>query len=82
MDLKSYPACVSGFVTEYKSLIESIGPAPSDDQLRAVLVEQAEWTEQGAAALAMLAKQYGTFVLANALALAEALGVEDGEAGF
>lgn len=82
MDLKSYPACVSGFVTEYKSLVESMGTDPSGEQLQAALVEQADWTEQGAAVLAMLAQQYGTFMLANALALAEALGIEDGEAGF
>jgi hypothetical protein len=82
MDLTPYPDCVPSFISEYESLVASIGPDPSDEQLRAALVEQAEWTEQGAAALAMLAKQYGTFVLANALALAEAMGIEDGEAGF
>jgi hypothetical protein len=82
MHVKSYPACVPGFVVEYRSLIESIGPDPSDEQLRAILVEHAEWTEQGAAVVVMLARQFGTSVLANALALAEALGIEDGDAGF
>jgi hypothetical protein len=38
--------------------------------------------ERGSAALVMLARQYGTFILANALALAEALKIEDGEAGL
>jgi len=82
MNFKSYPECVRGFIAEYESLTESIGPDPSDEQLQAALVEQAEWTDQGAEVLVMLAKQYGTSVLANALALAEALGIEDGEAGL
>lgn len=82
MNLKSYPECVPGFITEYESLIELMGCDPTDQQLQSALVEHAEWTAQGAAVLVMLAKQYGTSVLANALALAAALGIEDGEAGL
>ncbi len=67
---------------EYRSLVDRVLDSTDDSQLRATLVRDAEWTEEGAQAVVMLAKQYGSFVLANALALAEALGIEDGEAGI
>ncbi len=80
MNVKSYPECVPNFVEEYKALINCLGPERDDDSLCALLVRNSEWSIRGSAALVMLARQYGTFVLANALALAEALEIEDGEA--
>jgi hypothetical protein len=41
-----------------------------------------DWTEEGARAIVTLANEYGAFMLRNALALALALGKEDGDLGF
>lgn len=82
MSLTPCPQHVTAFIAEYRSIVETLGPDPSDHQLQAALVTQAAWTEEGAALLVKLARQYGTFVLSNALALAEALDIEDGEAGY
>lgn len=46
------------------------------------LCKSADWTEPGADMIVRLATAYGAFVLRNALALAVALGTEDGELGF
>lgn len=67
---------------EYRSLVDRVAEATDEAQLRTALVRDAEWTDEGARAVVMLAKRYGTFVLANAVALAEALGIEDGDAGI
>lgn len=82
MELKSASSCVASFVDEYKGLVESLGPSLNDEKLRGLLMKDSEWSEQGSAVLILLARRHGTFVLANALALAEALGIEDGEAGL
>lgn len=67
---------------EYRSLVDRVEDATDEAKLRAALARDAEWTHEGAQAVVMLAKCYGSFVLANAVALAEALGIEDGEAGI
>jgi len=41
-----------------------------------------DWTEEGAEVIVNLANEYGIFMLRNALALALALGKEDGDLGF
>lgn len=82
MDVKSYPDCVPGFVAEYKALVGCLDPDPYDEGLCALLMKDSEWSERGASTLVMLARQYGTSVLGNALALAEALEIEDGETGL
>jgi len=41
-----------------------------------------DWTEEGARVIVTLANEYGAFMLRNALALAVALGKEDGDLGF
>jgi hypothetical protein len=41
-----------------------------------------DWTEEGARVIVTLANEYGAFMLRNALALAIALGKEDGDLGF
>jgi hypothetical protein len=46
------------------------------------LHNEMEWTQEGAAHVAALARDYGAFVLRNALALALSLGVEDGKLGY
>jgi hypothetical protein len=46
------------------------------------LQTEGEWTRTGAAHVTELARDYGAFVLRNALALAIALNIEDGELGL
>jgi hypothetical protein len=82
MQLTPYPDLVPGFVDEYSALVDRLGPDPNYRDLAALLRNESDWTERGAKVLIMLARRYGTFVLANALGLAEALKIEDGEAGI
>ena len=73
---------------EYRSLLDSLERARErQEELNwAEVVDslhtEAEWTPSGAEHVAALARQYGSFVLRNALALALAMGIEDGELGF
>jgi hypothetical protein len=46
------------------------------------LHNEMEWTQEGAAQVAALARDYGAFVLRNAMALAISLGIEDGDSGL
>jgi hypothetical protein len=80
--LSSYQDIVPSFVEEYRTLLQPLGSSPSDEDVKSLLIRRSEWTEHGAATILALAKHYGTFVLASALALAEAIDVEDGEAGI
>ncbi len=67
---------VSGLVDEYREIL------CSKETVVKQLVEAADWTEGGAEHVHMLATKYGSFMLRSALALAIALGIEDGSAGF
>jgi hypothetical protein len=69
-------------VCEYESIIAALGAQPTDERIAQALVEQADWTERGALAIVKLAREYGSAVLRNALALADAMGVDDGKAGL
>ncbi|MGA2679327.1 MAG: hypothetical protein ABSF37_08500 [Sedimentisphaerales bacterium] len=51
-------------------------------RVEAKLQNKMEWTEEGARHLTMLAREYGEFMLRNALSLANVLGVEDGSLGL
>jgi len=63
-------------------------PSPKGEQLidwtrvETKLHNDMEWTQEGAAHVAALARDYGVFVLRNALALATVFGVEDGSLGL
>lgn len=72
---------VDHHVAEYRALVEKLGDQANDSELQRLLTTEGEWTCQGAATLLMLARNYGTFVLGNALALAEVLDIEDGDCG-
>jgi hypothetical protein len=52
------------------------------DKLVDLLCTRGEWTRQGAEALIELARNYGSFILKNALALAVVANIEDGELGL
>lgn len=67
---------------EYATLVEGLGPDPEPNAVISALVAEADWTEQGATTVAWLASEFGTSILRNALALAEAQGIEDGSCGL
>jgi hypothetical protein len=74
---------------EYKTLVMEAGargawerPEDPDAGLREALIRSGDWTPSAAEALTYLARKYGVFMLRNALALASALGTEDGSLGF
>jgi hypothetical protein len=73
-------------VHEYRGLLASseVGGTEIVDMNHLVphLSRAHDWTEEGARAIVTLANEYGAFMLRNALALALALGKEDGDLDF
>ena len=73
-------------VSEYKTFSKTPGMKINErldtEQLVLSLSKEHEWTNQGAQAIVYLAKEYGVFMLRNALALAIILEKEDGNLGF
>jgi hypothetical protein len=73
-------------VHEYQSLLTSSaanGPKVVDMNVLVEHLSRAhDWTEEAARAIVTLANEYGALMLRNALALAVALGKEDGNLGF
>jgi hypothetical protein len=69
-------------IDEYKTLISDLDDPEDDSKLQNLLITESEWSVQGSAARLHLARYYGSFVLSNALALAEALEIEDGDCGI
>jgi uncharacterized protein (DUF2384 family) len=67
---------------EYETLIADLVTNPTDEQIVQALVEQADWTDRGAHTILKLAQEYGSAILRNALALANAMDIEDGESGM
>ena len=81
-------ANVGAILDEYESFEAVRAHARSHDgdvdwaDIAESMRSEGAWTSAGAEHVAFLAKQYGSFVLRNALALALALGIEDGELGL
>ena len=73
-------------IGEYVTLVSESRPrrggAIKWHKLRKKLAKDAEWSDESAAHLVMLARCYGAFMLRNALALASAADIEDGSFGF
>ena len=75
-------------VDEYRTLVAEAGldrrrlTVNRQRRLTQLLATEAEWTPRAAGHLVSLARNYGSFVLRNALALAEAMDIEDGSAGL
>ena len=67
---------------EYETLIAELPKTPTDEQIIGTLVANADWTRKGAREVLQLARRYGTSILRNALALAAAMQIEDGNAGL
>ena len=68
--------------SEYEALMAELPEASTDEQIIGTLVGNADWTANGAREILQLARRYGTSILRNALALADALKIEDGDAGL
>ncbi|MBE0534880.1 MAG: hypothetical protein IH624_04360 [Phycisphaerae bacterium] len=75
-------AALGGLVEEYRSVLGEQGRAGVWEDVEEQLSAQCGWTAEGSAAVARLARDYGAFVLRNALALAVALEIEDGALGL
>ena len=69
-------------LAEYDTIITDLGAEATDDEIVRALVERGDWTQQGAREVLQLARRYGTSILRNALALAAAMKIEDGNAGL
>jgi hypothetical protein len=74
-------ADVSGFVDEYRALFDGLDCGETKS-LQRRLIGGADWTPQAAEHLVQLAKDYGSFMLRNALAISLVLKIEDGDLGF
>ena len=72
---------VSSLVEEYRVLLqgETVG---SVESLEDALTREGDWSALAVSHLVCLSKQYGSFMLRNALAISMAMGIEDGELGF
>jgi len=68
--------------SEYETLIAELPETRTDQHIVGTLVANADWTDNGAREVLQLARRYGTSILRNALALAEAMKIEDGDAGL
>jgi hypothetical protein len=78
--------CLETTIAEYEGLMR-VGRSEDvtqfgDDQIAARLTASFGWTDRGADAIVGLVRDYGAFMLRNALALAIVLGEEDGRLGF
>jgi hypothetical protein len=77
---------IDALLSEYRTLVGECMNSKSGtvdwDALERSLCEWGDWTPRAAAELIAMAKQFGGFMLRNAHALALALLIEDGEAGF
>lgn len=74
-----YPA---GLRDEYETVLADLPESPTDRAVIGALVSESAWTERGAREVVQLARNYGWSILRNALALAEAMEIEDGEYGL
>ncbi len=76
----------SALVDKYQTLVAESRPRRTGqidwDRLHRNLETSADWTNAAATQLIMLARNYGSFMLRNALALSLAAEIEDGELGF
>ncbi len=74
-----YPASLRD---EYRTVLADLPESPTDAAVIGILVSESAWTERGAREVVQLARRYGWSILRSALALAEVLDIEDGEAGL
>jgi hypothetical protein len=72
---------VGNLVDEYRAELDGI-EIENIDALTRALQQTGDWTPNASELLVALARNYGSFMLRNALAIALALRIEDGELGF
>ncbi|HNR29309.1 MAG TPA: hypothetical protein PKI11_00335 [Candidatus Hydrogenedentes bacterium] len=72
---------VGFLVEEYRAEFDGIG-IEDTESLAQALQEVGDWTPNASEQLVALARNYGAFMLRNALAVAIALEIEDGDLGF
>jgi hypothetical protein len=72
---------VGMLVEEYNAFFSS-QDTEDIDALAEELVQMEDWSPRAAEHLLSLAKDYGSFILRNALAISLALKIEDGDLGF
>jgi hypothetical protein len=77
-----YELFPDNLLAEYETIITEFSAHPTDEDIVGALVARGDWTKHGARAILMLARAYGTPILRNALALANAMGIEDGDSGL
>lgn len=79
---------LEGTIAEYHDTLDEIIQDCQDnavlpwDPVEQQLVRISGWTEDAAREVTTLAREYGGFMLRNALAVAKVLNVEDGELGY
>lgn len=79
---------VADLVEEYKGILKQASTEATGDvshlhdKVEELLIAEGEWTYEAAEHLLRLSKEYGSFMLRNALALALAMEIEDGALGF
>lgn len=78
---------LESLIAEYEAMLqtsrhEEAGGRPEMMALVESLCKSGDWTETGAAEIVGLVRDYGAFMLRNALALAVVLGKEDGDLGL
>jgi hypothetical protein len=74
---------LSRTIDEYRSILKPGTISKHNWEIAAKsLVQDADWTWEGAICLCELAEQYGSFVLRNAFALAVVMNQEDGSFGM
>lgn len=69
-------------MAEYSAMVDTLPREATEDDVVSQLCADHAWTENGAATIVNLARMYGTEILRNALALAAAMEIEDGDAGL
>ncbi len=72
---------VGSLVEEYRNSLGGIGAEDAESLIRA-LQETGDWTPRASEHLVALARNYGSFMLRNALAVSIALEMVDGDLGF
>lgn len=76
---------IENLLSEYATVVEEAGSPDSAQywaRLNGNLIATSEWSSPAAQHLVELARNYGSFVLRNAYALACALDIEDGDIGI
>lgn len=76
---------IENLLSEYETVVAEAGSPDSNlfwERLKRNLIDTSKWSDPAAEHLVTLARDYGSFALRNAYALAFTLDIEDGELGI